>query len=98
MRHDAITAQGLFDGLSGKAVAAITTPTVAGTVIATIVVMILIIGAIIFLVNKNCQCRVKPRVGLSCSNQHVMSGYEQSYNNSVNERIARNLEMGAYTG
>ena len=90
-----ITVQGLFDGLSEKAVAAITTPIVAGTVIAAIVVMILI-GGIIFLVNKSSKRRVKPRVGLSYSNQHVTSGYEQSYNNSVNERIARNLEMGAY--
>ena len=48
------------------------------------------------MVNKSSIRQVKPHVGLPYSNQDVTNRHEQSYNNSVNERIARDLELTTF--
>lgn len=89
------TAPDIFDGLSGKVVAIITTPTMVGTIIMiiAIAVMILIIGGIIF------KCKRRPdqsHTSMSYSERNVTNGDGHSFNNSINEVIATDLEFTVY--
>ena len=81
---------GLFDELSDKVVAIITTPTVVGTVVVTILVMIPISAAIIFLINRS-RKHVQP-----VDHHNDIREDEQNDNDRVNKRITRELELVAH--
>ena len=72
-------------------VAAITTPTAVGAMIITILVVI-VLTSVMFLVKRWSQRKTKSvQPPLSYSNYG-----EQCFNNSLNDSIARELELGAY--